>query len=101
MTTVALQRLKTVPPLLPRGLAASSSPDLSIRAWLTTWALGPRAAKNKKPCGQVEPTIPINPARLTAPLGPVGQLVGRRRLDPEIILQLQEDGLISGVAARR
>ena len=81
MTTVALQWLKTVPPLLPRGLAASSSPDLSIRAWLTTWALGPRAAKNKKPCGQVEPTIPINPARLTAPLGDMRDLEVVRSLD--------------------
>lgn len=44
--------------------------------------------------------MPIHPAALTTPLGPVGQLIGRRCLDPEIILQLQEDGLISGVAAK-
>lgn len=43
--------------------------------------------------------MPIHPATLTTPFGPVGQLIGRRCLDPEIILQLQEDGLISGVAA--
>lgn len=81
--------------------AAPSSPDLPIGAWLRTWALGPWAANNKKQCGRGEPAIPIYPAALTTPLGPVGQLIGGRCLDPEIILQLQEDGLISGVAAQR
>lgn len=38
--------------------------------------------------------------KLTASLGPIGQLIGRWCLDPEIILKLQEDGLISGVAAQ-
>lgn len=56
-------------------------------------------AKNKKQCGQGEPYSTRQV--LTTPLGPIGQLVGRWCLDPEIILKPQEDGLISGVAAQR
>lgn len=43
MTTAAFRRLQTLPSLLPRGPAASSSPDPSMGAWLKAWALGPRA----------------------------------------------------------
>lgn len=52
-------------------------------------------AKNKKTVAEVRPLFPQHQAALTTPLGPIGQLIGRGCLDPEIILKLQEDRLIS------